>query len=95
MLVLRKATSATATMGSSSVQILAANDRRHSARIVNPSDVGIWIGYGAAAVIGTGDYIPAGGGVLEISEFSGMWRGTVTGIAASGTGKVIGSVEFQ
>lgn len=77
-----------------STQLLAANSRRLYAEIVNSSDVGVWLNFGAAAVIGTGIYLGPNGWSYEINS-ENMWRGTVTAIAAAGAGKVVGIIEGQ
>lgn len=46
---LRLPTNGTASMGATSAQVLAANESRKYAIIVNASDVAIWLAFGAAA----------------------------------------------
>lgn len=75
-------------------QILAANERRLYAEIVNSSDVGIWLSLGATAVIGEGNYLAPNGWSYEINS-DNMWRGEVRGIAASGAGKILGTTEGE
>jgi hypothetical protein len=88
-------THGTATIGSgASVLILAANERRRFAEIVNSSDVGIWLSLGGTAVIGTGIYLGPNGFSYEINS-EHLWKGTVSGIAASGAGKIVGTTESQ
>ena len=77
----------------SDIEILAANERRLYAEIINASDVGMWLNLGGTAVIGTGIYI-APNYSYEINP-DNMWRGAVRGIAASGSGKVAGTLEAQ
>lgn len=89
---LRNSTNGTASMGAASSAVLAANPARKYACIVNASDVGVWLGFGAAAVIGTGVYLAAAGGVYEIDD-DNLWQGAVNGIAATGTGKVVGTLD--
>lgn len=85
---------ASVSVGAASTAILAANSRRLYAEIVNSSDTGIWINFGAAAAVGTGIYIaPAGFSFVMNSEF--MWRGTVFGISAGAAGKVVAVLEGQ
>lgn len=91
---LRLPTNGTASMGATSAQLLAANESRKYAIIVNASDVAIWLAFGAAAVIGTGVYLAAAGGSYTIDE-ENLWVGVVNGIAASSSGKVVGTVEFK
>lgn len=94
MAIVRKAVNDTASMGAASAEILAENRSRKYALIVNASDVGVWISFGEAAVIGTGAYLAPAGGSYEIDE-TNLWTGAVNGIAASGSGKVVGIVEFS
>jgi hypothetical protein len=75
-----------------SVAILAANEKRLFATISNSAAVGLWLGFGRAAVIGKGTYVPAGGG-YQIDK-DNMWRGAVNGIMASGTAVTIAYTEF-
>lgn len=94
MAIVRKAVNGTASMGAASAEILADNRNRKYALMVNASDVGVWISFGDTAVIGTGAYLAPAGGSYEIDE-SNLWTGAVNGIAASGSGKVVGTVEFS
>lgn len=89
---LRNSTNGTASMGAASAVVLAANSTRKYACIVNASDVGVWLGFGVAAVIGTGIYLAAAGGQYEIDD-DNLWQGAIYGIAATGTGKVVGTLE--
>lgn len=89
---LRKWTPITATMGAASVEILPLNLVRKFATINNPTDVGVWLGLGTAAVIGQGEYVPAGG--AYVFDDANLWQGAVNGIAASGSGKVIGAGDW-
>lgn len=93
MVVYTVAENETVSVLNTSTVLLAANARRKFARITNGSDVGVWVSYGEAAVIGQGDYLAATGGWIEI-DADNMWRGAINGIAASGTNKVCGTVEF-
>lgn len=95
MRVLQVATHGTKSVdNSASVVLLAANARRSYAGIYNATAVGLWIGLGVAAVIGTGIYIPAGGSFV-IDEDGALWRGSINGIMASGGAVVIGTVDIQ
>jgi hypothetical protein len=84
----------TKSISNSDTLILAANDRRLYAEITNSSDVGIWLSLGSTAVIGVGIYLAPNGYSYEINP-DNMWRGEVRGIAASGAGKVLGTIEGQ
>lgn len=88
------AVNASVSVGAGSTAILAANSRRLYAEIVNTSDTGIWINFGAAAAVGTGVYIaPAGFSFVIDNSF--MWRGTVFGISAGAAGKVVAVLDAQ
>lgn len=87
-------THGTVALGGTSAELLPANSRRTYAIIVNASDVGIWLALGVPAVIGTGIYLAAGGGNLTITE-EALWKGAVNGIAASGSGKTVGTLDLQ
>jgi hypothetical protein len=82
----------TKSLTTASQKLLDKNDRRKSAIITNSSDVGVWIKLGATAVIGEGFYIGPNGWSFELGPDL-MWTGEVYGIAASGTGKVVGVFE--
>jgi hypothetical protein len=90
--ILKLITHGTASAGAASVEALAANPRRLYAEIINASDVGIWLGLGVPAVIGTGIYLGPNGFSYIIGP-ENMWRGAVNCIASSGTGKVLGVHE--
>lgn len=90
----KKAVSYTETVDNATPEtILPANANRKYAGIYNPTNTGMWIGFGEAAVIGTGTYIPAGGG-YEIDE-SNLWTGSVSILAATGTGHVVAATDFS
>lgn len=91
---LKQATAGTKTLDNTTpVQLFAANSVRKWAYVSNPTAVGLWINLGATAAIGTGIYVPAGGG-YQIDK-DNLWRGTVSGISASGSGNVVGIMEMQ
>jgi hypothetical protein len=93
-MIVRKAVSGTKSVGGTTLELLEENRARKYALIVNSSDVGVWLAFGEAAVVGTGVYLAAGGGSYEIDE-TNLWTGAVNGIAASGSSKVVGTVEFS
>lgn len=84
----------TKSLTTSSAALIAANERRKYALIVNSSDVGVWVSFGATAVIGTGVYLAPAGGSYELDD-DNLFLGVINGIAASGAGKVVGIVEFS
>lgn len=94
MMILRKPVNGTVSSDTTSAVFLAANEKRKYAVIVNASDVGVWLAFGGTAVIGTGVYLAAAGGSYEI-DGDNLYCGAVHGIAASGSGKVVGTVEFS
>lgn len=77
-----------------STVLLAANERRLYAEIINASDVGMWLSLSGTAVIGQGIYLGPNGFSYEIN-MDPLWRGPISGIAASGAGKVAGIIEGQ
>ena len=87
------ATAGTLTATTSSQEILAANTRRRWAIICNSGANGLWLGFGVAAVVGTGVYVPPSGGTLVI-DGDNRWQGSVTGILAAAT-SVIGTMELK
>jgi hypothetical protein len=73
---------ATATVGTSSSTILAANANRTYAILVNYGTVNVTLGIEAAAVLNKGIVLPAGGGFYEMSvQYGNNVRGLVTAIA--------------
>lgn len=89
----RKATNATASMGGTSAAVMAANEQRKFAEFFNGSDVSIWLALGAAAVVGTGIHVPVG--ASYVIDDHNMYLGAVNGIAASGSGKAVGTLELS
>ncbi len=90
---LRVITHGGVTVGTGSTVILAANDRRLFAEIINSSNEGVWIKLGATAVVGEGIYI-APNGFSYVIDRNNLWRGAVNGICTSGS-KIVGTVEGQ
>mgnify|MGYP000432060215 CR=1 FL=1 len=73
--------------------LLSANERRRYASISNSGANGLWLGFGAAAVVGSGVYVPPNGGQYII-EGENRWKGSVTGIVAAAT-SVVGMLELK
>jgi hypothetical protein len=92
MIKYRNATNATATVGNSSTTVLAANEARKRAIIVNSGANGVWLSFGATAVVGQGAYLAPAGGSFEIDPDE-LYTGAIKGIAAAGS-NVVGVVEF-
>jgi len=70
----------TASVTNASGVVLAANDRRLYAEIVNQSANNIWLAFGEAAVVGEGIYLaPNGFSFVINTDF--LWRGNVTAIS--------------
>jgi hypothetical protein len=93
MVRLQKATHYALDIDSTSKEVVAANAQRKFLTIVNSSDVGVWLGFGQAAVVGQGAYLAAGGGVYNITS-ENLWVGSIHAITASGDNKVGGAIEF-
>lgn len=93
MIANKVATVGTVTAGAASAALLSANDRRRYAIICNSGANGIWLGFGATAVVGTGVYVPPNGGSF-VMEGNNLWRGSVTVIAAAAT-SVVGTLELK
>lgn len=90
----RTALNTTKSLTTATQVLLAANESRKYALIVNSSDVGVFVSFGEAAVIGTGVFLAAAGGSYELDN-DNLFLGAINGIAASGAGKVVGIVEFS
>ena len=74
-------------VGTSSVQVLAANGSRTEARIANDSLTQIiYIAYGVAAVVGGGIRLNPRGGFVITDTTS-----AINAISTAATGKVVGS----
>lgn len=93
MIANKIATVDTLTAGAASAELLPENARRRYAIICNSGANGVWLGFGAAAIIGTGVYVPPNGGSF-LMEGNNLWRGSVTAIAAAAT-SVVGTLELQ
>lgn len=87
------ATPATVTANTTSATLLAANPRRRWAMICNSGANGLWLGFDAAAVVGTGIFVPANGGSFVI-EGENRWLGSITGITTAAT-SVVGLMELK
>ena len=94
MVKLQKASNLALSIDSTSAEVIPANERRKFLTIVNGSDVGIWLGFGEAAVVGEGVYLVSAGGAYNITP-QNLWCGSIHAITASGDNKVAGAVEFQ
>lgn len=71
------------TVGTSTVEVAAANANRTYLLLVNDSDAVIYVKFGVAAVLNEGIRINAAGGSLEISARNGnLDIRAVNGIAA-------------
>lgn len=84
----------TASVTAASTAVLAANERRLYAEIVNTSSNGVYLGFGVAAVVGQGVYI-APNGYSFVIDSTFMWRGTVTAIAAVAGPSVLTTLDGQ
>lgn len=84
-------TTAALTTGASAL-IVAANTKRKYLIIGGHTSVGLWLGLGQAAVIGTGLYVPAGAS-YEFDD-DNLYQGAINGILASGAGQSVGAAEF-
>lgn len=82
----------TVSVGTASTLVLPQNLRRRWAGVYNSSGAGIWLSFGAAALIGYGAYIPPGGS-YEIDQ-ENFFTGPVYGIVSAGS-QGVGTVEMQ
>lgn len=91
---LSKPTPDTKTVSSAaSTLVLASNAKRKYAYLGGHATVGLWLNFGAAAVVGTGIYVPAGG-AYEI-DGDNLYTGDIYAILASGVNQVIGIMELS
>lgn len=75
-------------VGTTSTQILAANDQRRFAVIVNDSDTPVYLALGQPAVLNAGIRINENGGIYEIN-WSNPFTGVINGIhGGTGTKRV-------
>lgn len=76
-----------ATIGSDSTAVVVANPSRMHLVLVNDSTQTMYLGLGAAAVIGSGIRLNASGGSFEISE-TNLYCGAINAITASGQANI-------
>ncbi len=80
----------TASMSSTSAAVLAVNNDRKYALIVNDGSATVYLNLGATATANAGIRVNANGGSYEISREAGNLTGVViNGITASGTATVL------
>lgn len=82
-------TDGSVTIGDETTTILAENENRKSATIVNDSDETIYLSLSDTAVLNSGIRVNAEGGSAEIEDYTGE----ISGISASGS-KVVTVVEL-
>ena len=82
-----------ASVGTSSTQIVDANEGRMLLVISNPSDTGVYLNFGSAAEASKGIYLGARGGTMLFTEGDIHLPLTIYGITASGTGKTVTYLE--
>lgn len=92
MIKYRNVNNATAAVGAVSTTVLAANESRKRAIIVNAGSNGVWLSFGEAAVLGKGVYLAPAGGSFEIDPDE-LYTGVINGIAAAGP-NTVGTAEF-
>ena len=76
-------------IGTTSTQIVEANESRKILALVNNSDVNIFISLGFAAALNRGIRLNANGGNIVLA--SPVYMGAVYGITASGSNSLVGS----
>lgn len=75
----------------SSAELVAANGLRVGLFLYNNSDTTVWLGFGAAAVVGSG--VPLNPG--ERLWIDAFWQGNVRGIHGGSGNKAIAYQEFS
>lgn len=83
-----------ATVGSSSTEVLGVNSQRGYVLLINDSDENMYISLGGDAVLNQGIRLNAEGGSLEIGIGQDNYWGTVNAICSSG-GKNITVMELN
>jgi len=95
MRVIKKVLHTTSTMSSAvSTQIVAANSSRKGLAIGGHATVGLWLGFGEAAVVGYGFFVPPTVTVVFNEKEGDLFQGTIYGILASGANQTVGAAEF-
>jgi hypothetical protein len=74
--------------------LLAANERRFYALIVNASNTDIWIMFGSQNAVSQGIFVAANGFSYEIDK-ANLWRGEIYGIHGGGGAKTVSVFEAQ
>jgi len=86
----------TATMSSAtSTSIVTANASRKAIAIGGHATVGLWLGFGTDAVVGTGFFVPPSV-TVQFGENDGtLFQGQIFGKLASGVDQAVGFAEFK
>lgn len=84
------ATHSVITVANATTAVLAKNESRQYALLINDSDEAVYIKFGAAAVVSEGIRINAAGGSYEISPAkANLYVGAINAICTSGSKKLL------
>ena len=83
--------SSVATVGTTSVQVLASLGTRVYAQLINDSDSAVYLAFGEAAVTNQGVRLNAKGGIYEVNWYN-LWRGAINAIT-TGANKKLSTVD--
>jgi hypothetical protein len=89
----RVATNGTKALTTTSAIAVAANKQRKFLEIGGSQTVGMWLGFGQAAVVGSGQYVPAG--ASYVMDDDNLFVGDIHAKLISGAGETIGYVELS
>jgi hypothetical protein len=94
MMPKRVAVNGTKTLkATESVQVVPENKQRKYMDIGGSQTVGMWLGFGVAAVVGSGAYIPPG--AAYVIDADNLYQGAINAILANGGDQAIGFLELS
>lgn len=92
--LIKQPTFTTVSLSNVGALLLAENERRFYALIVNASNTDIWIMFGSQNAVEQGIFIAANGFSYEIDK-ANLWRGTIYGIHGGAGLKKVSIFEAQ
>jgi len=91
---LRKVSDSPVSVAATSTTVLAANEQRKYALIINTSNTDIWLRLGGTAVVGQGIFIARSGFAYEI-DVNNLFVGQITAIHGGTGNKTLSVLEMS